>query len=67
MLKAVNHLHKHQILHGDIKLENFMVGQSIDDIKLIDFGHSIKVKDIPNRPVNIFGTVVTVAPEIINR
>lgn len=44
-----------------------MVGQSVDDIKLIDFGHAINVKDIPKRPVELFGTVVTVAPEIINK
>ena len=39
MLQAVNYLHRHNIVHRDLKLENWMYG-SEDRLKLIDFGFS---------------------------
>lgn len=42
MLSSVNHIHKHNIIHRDLKLENFLVDEDKKDqriiIKLIDFG-----------------------------
>lgn len=45
ILQGVNHLHKHHILHMDIKLENILVMKYSDDgvplIKVADFGMSV--------------------------
>lgn len=40
LLSAVNHLHKHFVVHRDLKLENILVDKRKDWIKLIDFGLS---------------------------
>ena len=37
-LKALNHLHTHNIVHRDMKLENILVDGT--EIKIIDFGIS---------------------------
>lgn len=43
-LSAVNHLHSFDISHRDLKPENFMFSQpdTKSEVKLIDFGFSIK-------------------------
>ena len=42
-LLALQHLHTHKIVHRDLKLENILVNN--DDIKLIDFGISMLLKE----------------------
>ena len=41
MLTAVEYIHSIGFIHRDIKLENFLIGSDINDIKLIDFGLSV--------------------------
>ena len=43
IVKSVNLLHKKDIIHGDIKPENILIGNDFN-IKLIDFGFSEKVR-----------------------
>jgi serine/threonine protein kinase len=45
LIQAIRECHKHRIVHGDIKLENIgLVNENdISDIKLLDFGGSIKI------------------------
>jgi serine/threonine protein kinase len=62
---AVSHLHSLNIIHRDIKLENFLVGQSLDTIKLIDFGVSTEY-DPANPPSMACGTSISAAPEMLN-
>ena len=67
MLSSVYHIHRNQVIHRDIKLENFLVDEDKNDkqiiIKLIDFGLAC-VYDPLNKPTQKCGTLVTVAPEI---
>ena len=47
ILSALAHCHEHKVIHRDVKPENIlMMSNSNDaDIKLIDFGLSVKVSD----------------------
>eukprot|EP00927_Polykrikos_kofoidii_P023661 TRINITY_DN21720_c0_g1_i1.p1 TRINITY_DN21720_c0_g1~~TRINITY_DN21720_c0_g1_i1.p1 ORF type:complete len:598 (-),score=126.18 TRINITY_DN21720_c0_g1_i1:258-2051(-) len=71
MLLALNYIHSHGIMHGDVKLENWMFDcENVDHLKLIDFGFS---KMCENNGVAIYqngkklsGTLGYIAPEAID-
>eukprot|EP00040_Diaphanoeca_grandis_P033459 m.205158 g.205158 ORF g.205158 m.205158 type:complete len:661 (-) comp32906_c4_seq2:26-2008(-) len=66
MLRSLNYLHQNNIMHRDLKLENFLFTTKDDDadIKLIDFGFSI-IHD-PNETFHRFiGTPFYMAPEVV--
>ena len=54
----MSYYHKLNISHRDIKLENFLIGSDINDIKLIDFGLSIEY-NLKKKPRDICGTFIT--------
>lgn len=63
IVSAVAHLHKHGIVHRDIKDENVII-DSNGSVRLIDFGSASYVK--PNRKFqSIVGTLDYAAPEIL--
>ena len=68
MLQAVAHCHKHNVIHRDIKLENFVINKVANEkkliVKLIDFGISA-IYDESNPPSTKCGTIYTVAPEVL--
>lgn len=70
MAKAVVTCHEQNIIHRDIKLENFLVKSCPEsdelDIKLSDFGIACKY-DKNNPPTDRNGSVVGVAPEILTQ
>lgn len=67
---AVKKLHSIQIVHGDIKEENILVGigQNEDElrIKLCDFGHALKIRRGRPEMVN-YGTRDITPPELLKK
>jgi len=66
ILRAISFMHKRNICHRDIKLENIMFSDIKDDavVKLIDFGLSNKFKKGETME-KACGTVYTAAPELL--
>jgi len=66
ILNAINHCHRHNIVHRDLKLENFLFENYADNaqLKLIDFGLSqyFQPEQIMHKTV---GTPYYVAPEVM--
>ena len=56
--------HNNNILHKDIKLENFIIDKN-DKITLIDFGYSEKIPRDANQPFRCCGTPYYIPPEFI--
>ena len=67
LLSAVWYIHERQVVHRDIKPENIMFETrgELFNIKLIDFGVSMKLKD--SKSTNeIVGAVFYISPEALN-
>ncbi len=66
VLSAINYCHSRCITHRDIKLENILLNEKKNEVKLIDFGFSTC---IPNdKKVKLFcGTPSYMAPEIVSK
>jgi serine/threonine protein kinase len=63
--KGLEYLHKQNIYHRDIKLNNILLG-SQGEVKLIDFGFSLKLKE--DKKISAFcGTPSYMAPEVLSR
>lgn len=61
---SMAHLHKHEILHRDLKIENVLIDKSLYP-KLTDFGLSVKISDIDNlKEDGLIGSPRCLAPEI---
>lgn len=60
---ALAHLHKHGIVHRDIKDENIIIDKDFE-VQLIDFGSAAYTRD---GPFGVFvGTIDYAAPEVLN-
>lgn len=67
MLMAINHCHEKNIIHRDVKLENFLIKKTNPNdfvIKLTDFGIAC-LYDEENKPSRRCGTTIALPPEII--
>jgi serine/threonine protein kinase len=66
IVEAINYCHHNNICHRDLKLNNILINDK-DEIKIIDFGLSgiviPKHKNLSGKK----GTIVYMAPEVINR
>lgn len=70
MLLAVSYLHSRQIVHRDLKLENFVYErQGTEFLKLLDFGVSIRWKPGGDDPAmsRLCGSQWYVAPEVLRQ
>jgi len=67
MLLAVAYLHSHQVVHRDLKLENFLYEkEDSDHVKLIDFGFA-RFWDGRTMMHYFCGTPSYIAPEVVER
>eukprot|EP00928_Gymnodinium_smaydae_P055837 TRINITY_DN39316_c0_g1_i1.p1 TRINITY_DN39316_c0_g1~~TRINITY_DN39316_c0_g1_i1.p1 ORF type:complete len:540 (-),score=135.56 TRINITY_DN39316_c0_g1_i1:60-1679(-) len=68
MLLAVNYLHHQDIVHRDIKCENFMYdAKGSDHLKLIDFGFSRFHRSRNKAMTMLCGTLNYTAPEVLDK
>lgn len=73
LIAAIQSCHRHNIVHGDIKLENIgLLSEDLSELRLLDFGSSYKIKDIndetPRRfsSYRIYSSPHYLPPEIVN-
>eukprot|EP01068_Selenidium_serpulae_P014777 Selendium_serpulae@DN6141_c0_g1_i1.p1 len=69
MLSAIHYVHSLQIVHRDIKAENFLFKQKEDPspLLLIDFGMATRLADSDKILTQLCGSPHYVAPELIRR
>merc|ERR1719335_2098278 len=68
MLLSVNYMHSKEIVHRDIKLENFLYDtKKCEHLKLIDFGFSRVHNSGMEKMKLSCGTLSYMAPEIVTK
>ncbi|EAR97534.2 Serine/Threonine kinase domain protein (macronuclear) [Tetrahymena thermophila SB210] len=66
ILNAVNYCHQNDVIHRDLKLENILISEETNEIKLIDFGFSIQAPN--DKKLNMFcGTASYMSPELVQQ
>ena len=64
LVLAIEHLHQHNMIYRDLKLENILLDK-YGHIKIIDFGLSKQLTDINNKAFTLCGTPEYLAPEVL--
>ena len=68
LILAVEYIHKHNIVHQDLKLENVMIKHSNDlsSMKIIDFGISGFLSKVGGEEMDA-GTIMYCPPEVLTK
>ena len=66
LIKALKYLHSKKIIHRDLKLSNIFLTEKME-LKLGDFGLSVKLDFDSEKRNSICGTPNYIAPEILNK
>merc|ERR1711862_414305 len=61
---AISHLHKLDIAHLDLKLENIMYNPTTETIKIIDFGYASRTDE---KLQEYSGSIHYIAPQLLNK
>ena len=67
MAECIQFVHDSKFIHRDICPRNFIVEESCESLKLIDFGLTVPDEEPYHRPGNRTGTPQYMAPEIVRR
>lgn len=67
ILLGLNYLHENKIIHRDLKPANILLSNDKSQIKITDFGISIKTNNDSSAKRTLVGTPWYMAPEVINQ
>ena len=64
--EAIHYMQSVNVMHRDLKLSNILIDSSLQ-IKVIDFGIAIQLRDLSEERETLCGTPNYISPELISR